>query len=203
MELRFARSVINSHIANKYMSEYTGKLDSPNFVEGSVGWRIGADGSVEFGSAIVRGAFRTGTGVDRTDITSSYGIEMYHNDVKRLWINHNNANMNFYDSTGTNCLQVSSVFTKSATVYGYDYATIDSKIISTNPIIGEDGKIEYLEITFENGDFYKVQIYDDTDLTVNSELIVELKLGWKGGLLLPRVYNDYYSISKIVKVPSD
>ena len=87
-----------------------------------------------------------------------------------------------------------------------EYTTIDSEIIDTQPIIGEDGELEYIWIVFENGDYYKVKIKDDTDLTVNSEMIIELQKEYFQDIFRNKFYKDsgeYYTISKIVKVPSD
>ena len=87
--------------------------------------------------------------------------------------------------------------------FGVDYVTINEEITNVEPIIGENGKVDYLNITFANGETYKVSFRArEIDLTVNSKLILQLGIGydcswWNS----ERDYDDYYFISKIIKVP--
>ena len=86
------------------------------------------------------------------------------------------------------------------------YITVEGKIINTHPIVDENGQINVLSITFDNGKTYKVlftEKYGILDLTVNSKLILELRgtytRDWFWDELKP--YNDIYHIEKIVKIP--
>ena len=53
------------------------------------------------------------------------------------------------------------------------YEVVDSEISNTQIIQDDEGKIEYIEITFANGESYKVESNNDIDLTVNSRMIIE------------------------------
>ena len=83
-----------------------------------------------------------------------------------------------------------------------DYVTIEGEIIDSETVIKENGEIDYLILTFDNGEIYKVGIGDDVDLTVNSRLIIELKnFGNRFWFWDDYDYDDIYYIDKIIKVP--
>ena len=87
-------------------------------------------------------------------------------------------------------------------IYDARYTVVDSKIIDIESIVNEYGELEYLNVTFENNETYKIKIYDDVDLTVNSDLILELKRFYRRTWVWEEfVPTDYYSINKIIKIP--
>lgn len=82
------------------------------------------------------------------------------------------------------------------------YIVVDSEITSIQTFENEDG-IDYLLITFENNESYKISPKSDMDFTVNSKLILELGnnyyRNWWWEDLEPD--DDVYYVSKIIKVP--
>ena len=99
------------------------------------------------------------------------------------------------------------IFLLSSSIIGtYEafYETKNVDIINVDPIV-ENGEIEYLEITFADGDTYKTTLNDDIDLTVNSKLIIEFGNAWTRGFWWDEwdEPDDIWYISKIIKVPDE
>ena len=88
----------------------------------------------------------------------------------------------------------------------YEYTIVDSEIVNIQEILDDKGRIEYLNVTFNESSYnqtYKIRVYDDVDLTVHSKLIVELKrYKYRESRIINEwKYSEYYTISRIIKVP--
>ena len=77
----------------------------------------------------------------------------------------------------------------------YSFLTAEDAIIEGEVVGYElDGK-SYMNVTFDNGETYRILIDEDYyDFTVNSKIILYLR---SGGL------DDYWEIVKMVKMPSE
>lgn len=83
------------------------------------------------------------------------------------------------------------------------YTIVKGKITHVNPIENENGQIKYLVVTFSDGEIYRIVIKEDVDLTVNSNIILELRKGYERTFFWEdfEPLNNYYSIEKIIKIP--
>ena len=89
---------------------------------------------------------------------------------------------------------------------GYEtrYIVVEGEITDVEYVMKDNGKIDYLVVTFDNGETYKVRTVERyTDFTVNSKLIIELSNGYKRTWFWEEFepIDDIYSISDMVKVP--
>lgn len=76
--------------------------------------------------------------------------------------------------------------------------TVDSRIVSAVPVMDND-KMKALDICFEDGRSFLVDVYGDLDLTVNSKLILKICRYFYFG----EPESDYWFIDSIIKVPSN
>ena len=93
----------------------------------------------------------------------------------------------------------------SSTMFERRYEVVEGKIINSYPIQDDRGKIDYLVVTFGNGETYKIKSgQTDLDLTVNSKLILELSREYKRSWWWEEYQpvDDYYVLQKLIKVPS-
>lgn len=91
----------------------------------------------------------------------------------------------------------------SSTSMDRRYEVVEGKIINSYPILDDNGQIDYLSVTFDNGKHYKIKINDDVDLTVNSKLVLELKYYVERDWFWNEYErdDDVYYIERIVKIP--
>ena len=73
---------------------------------------------------------------------------------------------------------------------------IEGEVIDISPFANDDGSIDYLYVTFDNGKSYKIRCVTDVDFTVNSKLIVQLRQS-KSFLR----NDDFWYIDQIIKSP--
>ena len=77
------------------------------------------------------------------------------------------------------------------------YIVIEDEIIDTSTVLNKDGSLDYITVTFSDGESYDIQPSKETDLTVNSRLIIELfRFNNKDYF-----DTDVWHIKSIIKVP--
>ena len=91
-------------------------------------------------------------------------------------------------------------------VFGFEsrYVVIDSEITNIETVIDDKGKLDYLIVDFDNNETYKISIgRDDVDLTVNSNIIIELGSSYERSWFWEdfKPSSDIFYISRVIKIP--
>jgi len=91
---------------------------------------------------------------------------------------------------------IASIFILSPSLVT-EHKVIEGVVVDVVPVLDDKGGIDYLIVTFDNYESYKIQTNGDVDFTVNSEFILQLT----------RVYlddeepDDKWRLVQIIKKP--
>ena len=77
------------------------------------------------------------------------------------------------------------------------YIVIEDEIIDTSTVLDDDGSLDYIVVTFSNGESYDIKPSKEVDLTVSSRLILELYHYNNEGFY----DTDVWHIKSIIRVP--
>jgi hypothetical protein len=145
----------NTVLQNKNVIQQSGAMRSPDFVTGSAGWSINADGSVEFNDGTFRGALAASTiDIGGADATSF----------------HVDADGNLWSGAATYNLTTNPFAVSNAGVIRVVSGTIGGTTISSTALTG--GIIQ----TGTSGDYMGLYGSDNTlRLYENSDLISQMK----------------------------
>jgi len=90
-------------------------------------------------------------------------------------------------------------------VFNTEYVVVEGNVVETKTFLKDNGDLDYIEITFDNGEMYKTQLetgrYSDAmfDFTKSSKLIV--KLYKTHYLFFTPEHSRFWKLDTVMKVP--